>query len=139
MSATESLREGTCYRWGSLTGAKPVHVWIGRIDEPADLSMRVAEPVVSSIVKSMREGMPTLNIVPVLLSAMLSDPFERIAPFDVTEIGFDGAYRNWRRAFEAGQADAWSMGPADVYAQAMRELMAARTKRNVMDGGRDDL
>lgn len=129
MSATEGLREGTCYRWGSLTGAKPVHVWIGRIDSAADLSMRVAEPVVSSIVKSMREGMPTLNIVPVLLSAMLSDPFERIAPFDVTEIGFDGAYKTWRRAFEAGQADAWSMGPADVYAQAMRELMAARAGR----------
>lgn len=134
MSATEGLREGTCYRWGSLTGAKPVHVWIGRIDSPADLSLRVAEPVVSSIVKSMREGMPTLNIVPVLLSAMLSDPFERIAPFDVTDIGFEGAYRNWRRAFEAGQADAWSMGPADVYAQAMRELMAARAGRGGGEG-----
>ena len=134
MSAIEALREGTCYRWGSLTGSRPVHVWIGRIDSPADLSMRVAEPVVSSIVKSMREGMPTLNIVPVLLSAMLSDPFEKIAPFDVTEIGFDGAYRNWRRAFDAGQADAWSMGPADIYAQAMRDLMAARAGRGGGEG-----
>jgi hypothetical protein len=137
--ATETLREETCYRWGSLTGAKPVLVWVGRIDSSIDLKMQSPEPVVSCIVRSMREGMPTLNLVPVVLSAMLSDPFERIPPFDVSDVNFEPSYRAWKRSFIAGEAEAWTMGPADVYAQAMRDLLASRVKRNFRNGGRDDL
>lgn len=124
MPLADPIRERSFYRYGSLKAAhKPVHVWVGRIDEPADLGGTAEEPVASCIVMSMREGMPRLGHAPFYLSAMLIDPHEVIAPFDLSEFHFAEKYRDWRRAWDDGSGGAWEIGPAEAYANAIRSLV----------------
>lgn len=123
MPIGEPIRERTFYRYGSLKPVKPVQVWVGRIDEPADLGGKGEEPVVSCIVMSLRPGMPRIGHAPFTLSAMLIDPHEAIAPFDISEVQFADRYRDWRRAWDDGSGGAWEIGPAEAYAQAIRSLV----------------
>lgn len=123
MSGTDPLREGECWRYGSLNGLADVRVWIGKIDQPADLGQGAIEPIVSCIVMSMSEGMPVLGHAPFFLSAMLSDPHDRIEPFDVSAIKYADKYRHWRKAWTDDDASAWEDGPAEVYYQAIGSLL----------------
>ncbi len=129
MFGADFLEERGFYRYGSLRARAPVHVWIGRIDEPGDLKNGAIEPVVGCIVMSMREGMPILGHAPFLLSAMLSDPHEKIAPLPGAPIAtFDMKYRDWRREWDAGNASAWEDGPAEVYYQAIGALLEGKQR-----------
>lgn len=123
MFGIDPLHEKEFWRFGSLRARRPVHVWIGRIDEPADLGGNAIEPIVSCIVVSMKEGMPVLGHAPFFLSAMLSDPHEKIEAFDISKVNFADKYRDWRRAWNAGNASAWEDGPAEVFYQAIGSLL----------------
>lgn len=123
------LRDGRFYRFGSRAGLRPVHVYVGRIDDPADLNNLVLEPVVTTLVTSMRPEMPRLAVAPFLMSAMLMDPFESIGPFALDEFNFDESYLQWRAAFMAGDAPPWDIGPAQVYNKALRDMLAAHGKK----------
>lgn len=118
-----NLREKGFYVFGSRTGRRPVRVWIGRVDTPAELSGEPPEPIVSTVIASMREGMPWLGHAPFALSALLSEPFEEGPAFDLTRANFEAGYLKWRRQWDAGQAEAWEEGPAEVYESALKHLM----------------
>lgn len=114
------------YRFGSHKGLKPVDVWIGRIDEPADLNHRVGQPVVSMVITSMRPGMPRIGIAPFYLSALFPEGVAAIPPFQLEEVDFEQNYRDWREAWEAGEAEIWDVGPSEVYYKAMHAMMESR-------------
>ncbi len=114
------------YRFGSHKGLRPVDVWVGRFDEPADLDYRVSQPVVSMVVTSMRPGMPKIGIAPFYLSALLPEGIAAIPPFDLLEVDFAQNYRDWRMAWEMGEADIWDVGPAEVYAGAIRAMVESQ-------------
>jgi hypothetical protein len=120
------LEQGGFYRFGSHKGFRPVHVFVGRIDEPGEFANRVGQPVVSTIVMSMREGMPRVGLAPFFLSALFLDPVEPILPVDLQGSDFDENYREWRAAYEAGDADIWDIGPAEVYNKAIHNLLESR-------------
>jgi hypothetical protein len=104
-----------------------VDVWIGRIDEPADFEHRVGQPVISMVVTSVRPGMPTLGIAPFYLSALMPDGVAAIPPFDLPDgLDFARNYRDWRTAWEDGEAQIWDIGPAEVYAQAIRSMVESQ-------------
>lgn len=123
MFGSDKLHEREFYRFGSRSGRKPVLVWVGHIDEPTDLHQASVQPVVSCVVMSMREGMPRLSHAPFYLSALLEQPYEKIPPFDLSGLSFDRKYLEWRQDWDNGEGDAWDMGPAEVYYQAMTSLM----------------
>lgn len=125
MSLTK-LEQGSFYRFGSHQGFRPVHVFVGRIDEPPELRFRVDQPVISTVILSMREGMPRIGLAPFLLSALFMDPVEPILPVDMADTDFDTNYRGWRAAWEAGEAEIWDIGPAQVYNQAMKSILASQ-------------
>ncbi len=128
MFGIDTFHERSFHRFGSLTGLKPVHVWIGKIDEPADLKGWVTEPVVSCLIRSLREGMPEITHAPIFLSAMLMDPHEKIAPFDLGGSEFFDRYGEWRAAVETDNATGWTMPPAEVYNDAMRALLQGKAR-----------
>lgn len=125
MSLTK-LEAGAFYRFGSHKGFRPVNVYVGRIEEPVDFQARVGQPIVSTIILSMREGMPRIALAPFYLSALYMDPVQPIPPVDLMGSDFDENYRAWREAYEAGDAAIWDIGPAEVYNRAMNDLLASR-------------
>lgn len=116
------------YRFGSHKGLKPVDVWIGRIDEPADLGHRVGQPVVSMVITSMRPGMPRIGIAPFYLSALYPEGVAAIPPFDLGEIDFAQNYRDWRAAWETGEAQIWDVGPSEVYYTAIQAMVESKSQ-----------
>lgn len=117
------------YRFGSHKGLRPVDVWIGRIDEPAEFEHRVGQPIVSMAVTSMRPGMPLIGIASFYLSALFPDGVAAIPPFEMPQdMDFERNYRDWRNAWEAGEAQIWDIGPAEVYAQAIRAMVESRNQ-----------
>lgn len=128
MLRIDPLHEGEFWRFGSLKARRPVHVWIGRIDEPSSLGNGAIEPIVSCVVVSMREGMPVLGHAPFWLSAMLSDPHEKMDPFEISVARFTDKYRDWRRAWNAGHSSAWEDGPAEVFYNAIGSLLESGMK-----------
>lgn len=120
------LDPGGFYRFGSSTGLRPVDVYVGRIDEPADLGLKVDQPVISMVISSSRPGMPVIGFAPFYLSALLADGVAAIAPFDLGQIDFPAKYRSWRDSWDAGEAEIWSIGPAQVYRQAIEALVASQ-------------
>jgi hypothetical protein len=123
MPAGEQIEERRFYRFGSRKGHRPVRLWVGRIDGERDLGA-TTEPVASCVVTSLTEGMPRLGHAPFYLSTMLADPFEPVPPFDLANLTFDAQYLSWRRDWDAGEGEAWDIGPAEVYHDAIRHLMA---------------
>jgi hypothetical protein len=117
------------YRFGSHKGLKPVDVWIGRIDEPADFEHRVGQPVVSMVITSMRPGMPVIGIAPFYLSALFPEGVAAIPPFVMpADMDFAQNYREWRTAWEDGEAQIWDVGPSEVYVQAIRAMMEGQSQ-----------
>ncbi len=110
------------YRFGSHKGLRPVDVWIGRIDEPAEFGHRVGQPVVSMVVTSTRPGLPMIGIAPFYLSALFPEGVAAIPAFPMPDLDFAQNYREWRAAWEEGEAQIWDVGPAEVYAQAIRAM-----------------
>lgn len=123
MLVSEAITERGFYRFGSRKGLRPVHLWVGRIDGPDELAGMSNEPVVSTILQSMREGMPRLGHAPFYMSALLAEPFEKVRPFDLEGQNFDAKYLEWRREWDAGDGGAWEVGPAEVYFNAIKTLM----------------
>ncbi len=124
MSAIEELAVGGFYRCTAPGGEDPVRIWVGRIDLERDLGARAVEPVVSLIVKSMEEDMPTISHAPFGLDAVLDGLPEAMEPFDIAGVSFAVSYDNWRRDWDAGRAGAWDVSPAEAYAgmlEAMRK------------------
>ncbi|QYK42067.1 MAG: hypothetical protein KF887_02705 [Paracoccaceae bacterium] len=122
MFGTDRIEERKFYRFGSRKGHRPVRVWVGRIDGVLELGA-TNEPIASCIVMALREGMPRLGHAPFYLSTMLADPFDIIPPFDLSGLTFDAQYQQWRREWDAGQAEAWEIGPTEVYSDMLRHLM----------------
>lgn len=121
------LEAGGCYRFGSSAGLRPVDVFVGRIDEPADLAHKVGQPVVSMIVTSSRPGMPVIGLAPFYLSALFPEGVAAIPPFDLAGADFAANYRDWRAAWEAGEAEIWDIGPAQMYRQAIERMVASQS------------
>lgn len=126
MFGIDLLEEKAFFSFGSRKGLKPVRVWIGRIDEPADLGGTITEPVLSTMVTSLRDGMPYLAHAPFRLSAMLADPYQKLQPFDLDTSEFRQSYAEWRDSWENDENSVWSIGPAEVYRDALRYLMGQR-------------
>jgi hypothetical protein len=120
------LEAGGFYRFGSSTGLRPVDVYVGRVDEPADLGHKVGQPVVSMIVTSSRPGMPVIGLAPFYLSALFPEGVAAIPAFDLLGADFGVNYRQWRAAWDAGEAEIWDIGPAQVYRQALEALVASQ-------------
>jgi hypothetical protein len=120
------LEAGAYYRFGSSAGLRPVDVFVGRIDEPADLGMKVDQPVVSMVVTSSRPGMPVVGLAPFYLSALFPEGVAAVPPFDLLGADFGVNYRQWRAAWEAGEAEIWNIGPAQMYRQAIEAMVASQ-------------
>lgn len=123
MSVTSLIDEGKYYSFGSSKGLKPVRLWVGRIDEPSDLAGSLAGPVVSTVLTSLRDGMPFIGHAPFHLSALLAEPFQQVPPFDLDIGDFPKMHLQWRALWDLGEASTWDIGPAEVYRDAIRVLM----------------
>ena len=123
MSGIRLIDEKAYYSFGSAKGLKPVRLWVGRIDEPADLAGTHQEPVVSAMVTALRDGMPFIGHAPFFLSTLLAEPFQQIAPFVLDLADFPKKYIEWRQGWDAGDAIVWHIGPAEVYRDAINYLM----------------
>lgn len=121
------IEAGGHYRFGSIRGLRPVDVFVGRIDEPADLGRAVDEPVVSMVVTSSRPGLPILGFAAFHLSALSDEGVAAIPPFDLKGVQFAANYRAWREAWDAGEASIWRISPAEAYREAI-EAMAASAR-----------
>ncbi len=119
------LEAGGFYRFGTPSGPRPVDVWVGRIDEPADFQHKVGQPVVSMVVTSMRPGMPLIGVAPFYLSALYEEGTAAIPPFDLRGVDFARNYAEWRMAWEAGDAAIWDTPPSQVYAETIRSMAAS--------------
>jgi hypothetical protein len=126
MSGISLIDEKTYYSFGSAKGLKPVRVWVGRIDEPADLTGTPREPVISTIITALRDGMPFIGHAPFYLSALLSEPFQRIPPFDIDTSNFQAKYLDWRENWDLDEAGIWDIGPSEVYRDALSYLMGKK-------------
>jgi hypothetical protein len=122
------LEVGGFYRFGVQGGPRPVDVWVGRIDEPADLGHKVVQPVVSLVVTSMRPGMPLIGIAPFYLSALYGEGVAAINAFPMKVIDFAQNYADWRASWEAGEAAIWNKGPSEVYAEVIRQMAESTTQ-----------
>lgn len=105
-------------------GLEPVTIWIGRVDLPMDLGTGASEPVVSLMIKSPDEGMPTISHAPFWESSALDGEMTEGEPFDVSEEQFAEHYNIWRSAYDAEEAQPWGMTPNEVYGQLIAELVA---------------
>ncbi|MGQ0567673.1 MAG: hypothetical protein ACT4OK_21770 [Gemmobacter sp.] len=123
MSGIRLIDERKFYSFGSAKGLKPVRLWVGRIDEPSDLTGQLQEPVVSTVVTSLRDGMPFIGHAPFLLSTLLAEPFQQLAPFELDLGNFQAQYIDWRELWDLGEASVWDIGPAEVYRDAITYLM----------------
>lgn len=123
MSGTRPIDERKYYSFGSAKGLKPVRLWVGRIDEPGDLSGRLTEPVVSTVLTSLRDGMPFIGHAPFHLSTLLAEPFQQIPLFDLELGNFQKKYLAWREDWDDGEVSVWDIGPAEVYRDAINYLM----------------
>ncbi len=121
------LEAGGFYRFGSVAGLRPVDVYVGRVDEPSDLGHKVGQPVVSMIVTSSRPGMPMIGLAPFYLSALFPEGVAAIPPFDLRGADFAANYRQWRGAWETGEAEIWEIGPAQMYRQAIEAMVASQS------------
>lgn len=119
------LEAGGFYRFGSAAGLRPVDVFVGRVDEPSDLGHKVGQPVVSMMVTSSRPGMPMIGLAPFYLSALFPEGVAAVPPFDLRGADFAANYRQWRAAWEAGEAEIWDIGPAQMYRQAIESMVAS--------------
>ena len=126
MSGIRLIDERNYYSFGSARGLRPVRLWVGRIDEPQDLSGNQQEPVVSTILTSLRDGMPFIEHAPFYLSTLLAEPFQQLVPFDLELGDFQKNYIDWRELWDLGEASVWEIGPAEVYRDAMQYLMGKR-------------
>lgn len=100
----------------------PVVIWIGRVDLPDDLGMGATAPVVSLVVKAAGDATPTITHAPFWESFALDGEMMDADPFDVDEETFADNYNIWRDAYDAGDAQPWSMTPNEVYAGMLAEL-----------------
>jgi hypothetical protein len=116
------------YRFGSHKGLKPVDVFVGRIDEPSDLNHKVGQPVVSMVITSMRPGMPKIGIAPFYLSALFPEGVAAIPAFEMGDVDFAQNSRDWRLAWEMGEAQIWEVGPSEVYAQAIQAMLESKNQ-----------
>jgi hypothetical protein len=123
VSGIRLIDERKYYSFGSSKGLKPVRLWVGRIDEPGDLPGRLTEPVISTILTSLRDGMPFIGHAPFHLSTLLAEPFQQVPPFDLELGNFQKKYLGWREDFDDGEASVWDIGPAEVYRDAIGYLM----------------
>lgn len=123
MSGISLIDEKAYYSFGSSKGLKPVRLWVGRIDEPSDLSGDLTEPVISTVLTSLRDGMPFIGHAPFYLSTLLAEPFQQVPPFELETGNFPRKYIDWRQGFDAGEASIWDIGPAEVYRDAISYLM----------------
>jgi len=123
MSGIRLIDEGKYYSFGSAIGLKPVRLWVGRIDEPYDLRSIRQEPVISTVVTSLRDGMPLIGHAPFYLSTLLAEPFQQLVPFEMDLADFQKQYINWREYWDLGEASVWDIGPSEVYRDAIRYLM----------------
>jgi hypothetical protein len=123
MSAISLIDERKYYSFGSAKGLKPVRLWVGKIDEPGDLTGNMQEPVVSTVVTSLRDGMPFIGHAPFRLSALLAEPFQQLVPFELELGNFQKKYVEWRELWDLGEASVWDIGPAEVYRDAISYLM----------------
>jgi hypothetical protein len=123
VSGIRLIDERKYYSFGSGKGLKPVRLWVGRIDEPSDLSGNLQEPVVSTILTSLRDGMPFIGHAPFYLSTLLAEPFQQLVPFELDLGNFQKKYIEWRELWDLGEASAWDIGPAEVYRDAITYLM----------------
>ena len=123
MSGISLIDERKYYSFGSSKGLKPVRLWVGRIDEPTDLPGNLTEPVISTILTSLRDGMPFIGHAPFYLSTLLAEPFQQLPPFDLDLSNFQKKYIDWRELWEVGEASAWDVGPSEVYQDAISYLM----------------
>lgn len=119
------IEPGGYYRIGSSKGLRPVDVFVIRIDEPADLDYRVAEPVISMAVTSSRPGMPILGFAPFYMSAMVEEGAAALPAWDLKGIDTAANYAKWRADWEAGEAAIWNKTPAEVYRQAIESMVAS--------------
>jgi hypothetical protein len=94
------------------------------VDLPMDLGAGASEPVVSLMVKSPDDGMPTISHAPFWESSALDGEMTEGEPFDVNEEQFAEHYNIWRSAFDAEEARPWAMTPNEVYGQLIAELVA---------------
>ena len=123
MSGIDLIDEQKFYSFGSSKGLKPVRLWVGRIDEPADLPGKLQEPVISTILTSLRDGMPFIGHAPFHLSVLLAEPFQQVQPFELELGNFQKKYLDWRQGWGDGEAGVWDIGPAEVYRDAIGFLM----------------
>ena len=123
MSGIRLIDERRFYSFGSAKGLKPVRLWVGRIDEPSDLSGGLQEPVISTVLTSLRDGMPFIGHAPFYLSTLLAEPFQQLVPFDLELGNFQKKYIDWREMWDLGEASIWDIGPAEVYCDAISYLM----------------
>jgi hypothetical protein len=123
------LDPGGYYRFGSVKGYRPVDVFVGRIDEPAELGFKVDVPVVSMVITSSRPGLPVLGFAPFFVSALYPEGVAAIPPFDLKGVVFDRNYRDWRAKFDAGEAKVWEESPAEVYRQMLYDI--AESQKNI--------
>lgn len=126
MSGIDLLQEKAFFSIGSHKGFKPVRIWIGRIDEPADLSGGLNEPVLSTIITALRDGMPFIAHAPFRLSTLLVEPYQKLPPFDLDTSEFRQKYIGWREDWDDKEASIWDIGPAEVYHDALQYLMGKR-------------
>jgi hypothetical protein len=123
VSGISLIDERKYYSFGSSKGLKPVRLWVGRIDEPSDLRGNLQEPVISTILTSLRDGMPFIGHAPFHLSTLLAEPFQQVLPFDLELGNFQKKYIEWRELWDLGEASVWDIGPAEVYRDAISYLM----------------
>ncbi len=123
MSGIRLIDERKFYSFGSVKGLKPVRLWVGRIDEPHDLSGGLKEPVISTMLTSLRDGMPFIEHAPFYLSTLLAEPFQQLLPFDLELGNFQKKYLEWREYWDLGETSVWDIGPAEVYRDAISYLM----------------
>ena len=123
MSGIRLIDEKKYYSFGSAKGLKPVRLWVGRIDEPGDLRGILTEPVISTVLTSLRDGMPFIAHAPFHLSTLLAEPFQQIPPFELDLGDFQKNYLAWREDWDDGETSIWSISPAEVYRDAISYLM----------------
>jgi hypothetical protein len=93
---------------------KDVLIWIGKVDLPG--ADGVDEPIVSiSILPVDNADSRSVGHAPFALAALATcERTDMPFPADARAY-FDDGYAQWREAFDASNAGAWTLSPSDAY------------------------
>jgi hypothetical protein len=117
------LGVGYPYECRSSDFAQTIVMVVGRIDETdqgrvVSVSIRPKGGQVRVAHVPIWEQMASKYCVPL-------PPYPAGSPdYEALDDNFEDGYRQWRQAFDAKQAGAWTLSPGDVYATLLKQMPA---------------